>query len=118
MTGEQKEMIIQMRKESKGYTAIANVIGIPKETVKTFCQRNDIGGNKASWAVARDRKYCPECGVKLEQSYRTKPRRFCSDACRKAWWNHHQKQLHSEKVRSFVCWNCGKTFTAYGSSDR
>ena len=35
MTGEQKEMIIQMRKESKGYTAIANVIGIPKETVKT-----------------------------------------------------------------------------------
>ena len=118
MTGEQREKITQMRREGAGYSTIAEAIGIPKDTVKTFCQQNGIGGNKAPWAAARDGKHCPECGMKLEQTYRAKPKRFCSDACRRAWWNHHQKQLRSEKVRNFVCEKCGKTFTAYGSSNR
>ena len=37
-----------------------------------------------------------------------KPKIFCSDACRKKWWNGHRKGNHS-----LVCANCGKIFISY-----
>ena len=118
MTNEQKERISKMRTEGKGYTAIAKAVGLSKETVKSWCKRNDMGGQLV-WQAARNAgKICPQCGGKIEQNLSAKPKRFWSAVCRQAWWNAHPEQVGRKAVYEFKCANCGKNFTAYGNSGR
>ena len=42
MTKDQKHAIEALRHEGAGYGAIAAQLGIPRETVKTFCRRNNL----------------------------------------------------------------------------
>jgi IS30 family transposase len=42
MTTDQKHAIEALRHEGAGYGAIAAQMGIPRETVKTFCRRNNL----------------------------------------------------------------------------
>ena len=42
MTGEQKEKIIRFRSMGRGYADIGKELGIPKDTVKSFCRRNSL----------------------------------------------------------------------------
>ena len=42
MTKEQKNQIAEMRKDGRGYKAIAASLGIPLYSVKTFCRRNGL----------------------------------------------------------------------------
>ena len=48
MTEEQKKQIIRLRKEGFGYTAVANKVGISKDTVKSFCRRDGLAGEMAA----------------------------------------------------------------------
>ncbi len=48
MTDRQKQQIIRLRKEGFGYTAVANKVGISKDTVKSFCRRNGLAGEMAA----------------------------------------------------------------------
>ena len=48
MTEEQKKQIIRLRKKGCGYTAVANKVGISKDTVKSFCRRNGLAGEMAA----------------------------------------------------------------------
>ncbi len=115
MTDEQKEKITALRREGSGYTAIANSLGISKDTVKSFCRRNGLTGTTAK-EVTSDK--CRECGKRVPQSSGTKPRIFCSKKCRVKWWHEHPDQINQRAVYSFVCANCGKKFTAYGNCHR
>ena len=40
MTNSQKERISQMRMDGESYAAIADVLGLSRNTVKSFCLRN------------------------------------------------------------------------------
>ena len=42
MTTDQKRAIEALRHAGAGYGAIAAKLGIPRETVKTFCRRNNL----------------------------------------------------------------------------
>ena len=67
MTDEQKQQIIRLRKKGCGYTAVANKVGISKDTVKSFCRRNGLAGEMA--AVQEDSvPGCRECGKPLQQT--------------------------------------------------
>ena len=48
MTDREKQQIIRLRKEGFGYTAVANKVGISKDTVKSFCRRNGLAGEMAA----------------------------------------------------------------------
>ena len=48
MTNEQKARITTLRHDGIGYATIAAMLGISKETVKSFCRRNALTGNTAS----------------------------------------------------------------------
>ncbi|HHT14461.1 MAG TPA: hypothetical protein GXZ86_01140 [Clostridiales bacterium] len=48
MTDLEQRKIIIMRSEGKSYNAIASDMNISINTVKTFCRRNRLGGNRAS----------------------------------------------------------------------
>ena len=47
MTQEQKNTITSMRGEGYGYAAIASVLDISKNTVKTFCNKTQMSVNIA-----------------------------------------------------------------------
>ena len=117
MTTEQKSQISALRAQGCGYANIAKAIGLKKDTVKSFCRRNGIAGIRAV-KQAEQQNCCPQCGKKLIQAEKQKPRRFCSAKCRQAWWNAHQDLVKQKAVYSYVCPTCGKPFTAYGNSHR
>ena len=48
MTQEQKKQIIEMRKQNLGYAYIAKELDISLNTVKAFCRRNDLAGNRST----------------------------------------------------------------------
>ena len=92
MTTEQKNQIAQLRKAGKSLTQIADEIGIPRNTVKTFCRRIGLTGDTESMPelVITDEsvvKPCQFCGKPLVQMPGRKEKRFCSDACRTHFWN-------------------------------
>ena len=109
MTKGEKLMIAQYRAQGMGYTAIADVLGLPKNTVKSFCQRSGLGRDAATPSEAVPDYICRQCGEILEQSAHRKTRRFCSDTCRLTWWHAHRG--HGRNAAKHVCPACRKEFT-------
>ena len=119
MTKEQKETITRLRKDGQGYTAIAITVGLTKDCVKIWCQRHGLGGIAVKKAIPEpDTGICRNCGKPLVQIPGRKPRKFCCDDCRVAWWNSHPEAVRKKAVYSFVCPVCGQAFTAYGNAGR
>ncbi len=117
MTEKQKQQITHLRKNGCGYTVVANKVGISKDTVKSFCRRNGLAGERAA-AQAGNVPECRECGKPVQQTEGMKPRVFCCDECRVKWWHEHPDKIKRRAVYSFTCAGCGTTFTAYGNSRR
>ncbi len=117
MTTEQRSQIFALRAQGCGYSTIAKAMELNKDTVKSFCRRNGAAGIRVTKQTERQNR-CPQCGKKLVQTEKQKPRRFCSDQCRQAWWNTHPEMVKQRAVYSYVCPTCGKPFTAYGNSHR
>lgn len=114
MTDEQKQQVIWLRREGLGYTAIAKRTGISRDTVRSFCRRNGMSGER----VKGQPGYCRECQKVLLQTKGMKTRSFCSKECREKWWKEHPEQVNRRAVYSFTCAGCQKIFTAYGNSKR
>ena len=108
MTRGEKLLIAQYRAQGMGYTAIADTLGLPKNTVKSFCQRNGLGKGSGEQNDAQE-DVCRQCGEPLEQTVHRKTRKFCSDSCRLAWWHTHRD--HGRNAKRRVCPACRKEFT-------
>lgn len=122
MTSEEKSRLASMRRAGRSYTEIALELGIPKNTVKTFCRRNHIECNgglagEAEVSMARD-KFCLYCGVPVAQSLGRKEKKFCSALCRAKWWNAHTDMKNRKAMYDFICPACGNPFSAYGNRHR
>ena len=114
MTAEQKAKIEELRRKRHGYAAIAKALGLSVSSVKAYCQRNGLAGNRSTAEADR----CKGCGKPLHQHKGRKSVKFCSPACRQAWWNTHQHEVKKKAIYSYICAHCGKPFTAYGNSHR
>lgn len=113
MTTYEKEQIKAMRLQGDGYGKIAQVLGLTSQAVRSFCRRNGMDGDSAKNTIL-----CQHCGKSIKVIPKRKPRKFCSDACRTAWWNSHLDQVERKAVYHFICACCGETFTAYGNKNR
>ena len=111
MTNAQKEKVTTMRQKGESYAAVAETLGVGVNTIKSYCLRNNLGSG------ALTKTLCEQCKKTMEYSSRPS-RRFCSDACRIAWWREHPKQLNRKAVYNFFCPVCHKPFTAYGNASR
>lgn len=123
MTSYQKEYIYRMRNEGKGYKGIAALLGLSENTVKSFCKRNNLGGlteQKSEYEVENkmDTPFCKNCGKPLDIRQGVKPRKFCSDKCRLAWWNAHTDQVIRKAIYHIQCTGCGNPFDSYGNKNR
>lgn len=115
MTERQAQQIRDLRERGQGYKAIANATGLSRDAVRYFCKSN---GLDAADSKAGDR--CPNCGKPLAQPRTGRRKRFCDEACRRAWWKNHPDSVqHGDTaVYHLTCAHCGKRFDSYGNSHR
>ena len=109
MTDEQKRKIDDLRQQGFGYMKIGQMMGISDNTVRSYCRRSRLPSNVV---------LCLQCGKPVKRHPGRKPRKFCSDACRTAWWNSHLNQVDRKAVYQFICANCGREFSTYGNAHR
>ena len=69
MTNEQRKRITDLRHQGYGYTAIANAVGLTKDSVKAFCRNHGLAGVKAesNTPVEITTDVCLNCGSALTQ---------------------------------------------------
>jgi hypothetical protein len=106
MTDAQKSEILTLRAQNVPFNQIAARMGVPKATIKSFCQRLRRG--EAADNAAR----CEYCGKPMLQLPRRKQKRFCSDVCRYAFHNRHRTG------GTAVCAYCGAEFNTKGNASR
>ena len=87
MTEQQKSIIKTLREQNFSYNAIAKAMGVTVATVKSYCQRSGLAGNrKEAFQSQSDTtlalpSFCRCCGKQLIQREKVKQRKFCSDEC-------------------------------------
>lgn len=120
MTNEQRTRITSLRHQGYGYTAIANVVGLSKDSVKAYCRKHGLGGKVASTHTLLEvsPEVCLCCGKQIVQRPKVKKRKFCSSDCRINWYKANPGCLHLKAVYEYICPTCGKHFSAYGNNHR
>jgi protein-arginine kinase activator protein McsA len=125
MTDFQKSQIYSLRLQGVGYKAISNIIGVSADSVKKFCQRNNLRGPQdvvnLNVEIMKDENLiCSNCHRVIKQNKRGRSKKFCSDYCRKEWWNKNKDKKNKNKsaIYKCTCENCGREFESYGNQKR
>ena len=63
MTDAQKKTISNMRENGSGYNEIAREMKLPLNTIKTFCRRNNLTGNRRGTQTENKPAKCSESGL-------------------------------------------------------
>ena len=108
MTAEQKQRVLSMRARGLPFTQIAQATGVPRNSVKSCCQRE-------SKRQCPEKSICKHCGAAIIQQPKQKQRAYCGDACRYAYWNSHRGERGAP---TSVCAHCGEAFAACPSAGR
>lgn len=106
MTQEQIKVINQMKRAGAGARKIAKATGIPFETVKSYLRRHRD--------APEDENHCRYCGAPIQSTPKCRPKKYCSDKCRLAWWKEHPERLNRKALYPKICAFCGQAFMAYG----
>ena len=115
MTDKEKERIADYRREGLSYSKISKLTGFSINTIKSYCRRCGLVEHRESKENVTP---CEQCRKAVTQTSGRKHKRFCSDICRTLWWNAHQDEINKKSEKSYVCRNCGKTFSSYGNKER
>ena len=122
MTEEQKKKVQELRIEGLGYQAIANLLGIDRDSVRYFCRTNNLAGKKSDKKTRISKKgvFCLYCNSPIVQTPGKRERYFCSDKCRISWWNNKRKNTtcHVKGQIRTKCRYCGKPFYSYRSQNK
>lgn len=107
MTNIEKSKIQLLQKKGYGYKRIALEVGLPVNSVKTYCRRHPV-----EISIDPATSGCEHCGKEINQPPHRKTKRFCSDTCRMAWWKAHPDQISRVPRYHYVCPECGIRFTS------
>lgn len=123
VTNEERKLIFELRMEGLGYKAIAARLNKTRDSIRSYCQRHNIGGDGslASKNMAANKGVmCENCGKPITQPPKGRTRRFCSDTCRREWWSKHpeSKQPKSDAMYELTCAQCGRQYESYGNKTR
>lgn len=124
MKAEEIEKLKVYRRQGYSYEEICKLINVNKSTVASYCRRHDIKPvtqvkvSKTAKAEIDDYVFCKYCGCELIQARRGKPKKFCSEGCRRSWWKEHQEKLNKKAYYFMTCKKCNKLFESYGNKNR
>ena len=118
MTDIQKQKIKHLRSAGKSYKDIAVAMNLNESTVKTYCNRNGLTDKDISFMRSNQKNKCLYCSREIHQIPKQKPKKFCSDKCRFAWWTKNRDLKNKKAVYTIKCRGCGKEFASYGNKKR
>ena len=104
---ENKTDILFLREKGLTYSQIGDELGIPMNTVKSYCRR-----------AKKKKLLCKNCGKVLVQIPKHKKRIFCSNHCCNIWWANNGNSTNSKANYNLTCIFCGKEFNIYANSRR
>lgn len=119
MSSKEKQNILELRRGGRSNREIAETLGMSVNTVKSVCRRNGLMNDASNETGNKENNdSCKQCGKKLIQNPKMKPKTFCGDSCRFIWWNAHRGELNRKAVQRRVCVSCGGSFESYGNDSR
>ncbi len=116
MTDQQKEKIGMMRSDGQSYAAIADALGISRETIKKHCQRHPV--DISPKAALSSKPHCKCCNKEIPTVHGRKQPLFCSTECRRTWWKEHPDVGQRKAYYTIICAGCGREFQSYGNANR
>ena len=94
------------------------LLGEISEGAVRVCRQNIRRNNLTGVASKEPVVVCRNCGRPLPQYPKRKQRKFCSEACRRAWWKLHPELIHKAAFYPATCAHCGQEFQSYGNRKR
>ena len=64
------------------------------------------------------RRFCPVCGSEIRKKENGRPKKFCSDGCRRKYWKAHPKMEQWDSYKEQACPICGRMFFAQHENTR
>ena len=105
MTDEEKSQIRILRSEGYSYGRIAKMIGIKRDTVSSYCLRNQIKAPYKENCPGDPTEYrlCSYCH-QLFPAKISKSQQFCSTKCRNDYWSRerHEAKMLEQKWDSLM----------------
>ena len=114
----QKNQIMMLRQSGFSYQKISGMLDLSINSVKSYCRRHQLNGNRSGEVSYNAITKCEQCGNPVKQNPGRKMKRFCCDQCRMKWWNSHPDRVDRKAVYEITCKRCGKKFLSYGKKDR
>ena len=105
MTLQQRNAILALRESGTSMRKIAETLGLPLNTVKSFCYRSKTTQKETEHLIC-----CNYCGSIIKQKSNSTVRHFCDRHCYIKWW--HCQSGRSRTVYHKECLYCGKLFDA------
>ena len=125
MTEYQANQIREMREQGIGYRSIGLTIGLSRDVVRNFCKTRGLAGfgsvlTKNIQEQVMLGKACLYCGKEISQPKTGRPKKFCSDYCRRTWWRGHPERIQKRDsaLYTMTCTRCGRSFLSYGNKTR
>lgn len=125
MTEEQKQMIRVLRQQGLGYQAIGNMIGLSRDSVRSFCKNHGINGvaplvQLTIKDMIKNGELCGYCAGPITKARTGRPAKFCCPECRRSYWKAHRDEGHKSVEATYVmeCQYCHKVFMSYGNKTR
>ena len=125
MTEKQKLQIRTLRQEGLGYQAIGKIVNLSRDSVRSYCKNHGLSGVEIAVKMNTKERIengdaCQYCAGPITHASTGRPRRFCSEACRRAYWNIHRKECERspELMYTLECTYCHETFTSYSNKNR
>lgn len=125
MTQAQADQITELRLKGAGYKSIGTVVGLSRDIVRNYCKSHGLTGYASALTKNIRMKMdsgeaCLYCGGDVAQPKTGRPKKFCCEKCRRAWWKQHPEAVNRSEAASYecICGNCGKRFISYGNKSR
>lgn len=125
MTDEQALQIRKLRAQGMGYRAIASTVNLSRDIVRNYCRSKGIGGFHVEYEMnlaerISSGRACAFCGADLKQPKTGRPKRFCSELCRRRFWRIHREEMKKKPTAIYTmeCQYCHEIFESYGNKTR
>ncbi len=117
-----REQARLLREKGMSHVKIAGVTGLTRGIVNNIARGvGKVEEDKSILDRIEAGLACAYCGGEMEQQGGSgRPRRFCSERCRRQYWRLHRPEQKRKEEKLFLrtCAYCGKTFQIYGKNDR
>jgi hypothetical protein len=125
MTEAQANQIVEMRIKGIGYKSIGTIVGLSRDIVRNYCKSHNLTGYASALTKnvqmrMESGEACQYCGGTIVKPKTGRPKKFCSEKCRREWWKIHPEAVKRSETASYKlrCENCGREFISYGNRNR